>query len=237
MADIAKAMEMSHRKGGMIGAGAGPFHVVGQNCELAPNLSWQDGFDNVDNQTRLIRILPDTAAVSVEKSPSVDCGLMANLYSSLGEPGPVLKITATKRKGPEKSFTECIRKGLSAACHASQIVSLGGVFVVRAGKALYHVMPDFPSEKELPFRNREQLDQWLTYHDFSAPMVCLSVLHSADPEKLGLRMEHTHCFSPSGMNGGGHYHHESDEADEPIEYEAYFNTAKLLYRVDQPAIV
>lgn len=68
-------------------------------------------------------------------------------------------------------------------------------------------------------------------------MVCLSVLHSADPEKLGLRMEHTHCFS-TDKDEGGHYHHDSlpdENDDEEIEYEAYFNTAKVLYRIDMPS--
>ncbi|PWY91189.1 DUF1907-domain-containing protein [Aspergillus heteromorphus CBS 117.55] len=236
MPDIAKAMEMSSARGSLIGAGAGPFHVVGQNCELAPNLSWQDGFENLDNQTRIVRIRRDTGAVSLQKSTCPDCALMVNLYGSLGEPGPVIKITARKRKGPEKSFTGCIRKGLLAAYSESRTVSLGGAFLVKAGKARFHVMPDFPSEEELPFKDRNQLENWLTYHDYEAPIVCLSVLHSADPDNaMGLRIEHTHCFSPLGDNAGGHYHYDVEGAEE-IEYEAYFNTAKAIYRVDMPVV-
>ncbi|WYZ34577.1 hypothetical protein EsH8_I_000853 [Colletotrichum jinshuiense] len=236
MPEISKSMEMSPQKGGLIGAGAGPFHVIGQNSELAPNISWQGGLDNVDNQSRVIQIRRDTGAVSVETSPSVDCGLMVNLYGSLGEPGPVLKITARGRKGPEKSFTECIRKGLNAAYGDDKTVSLGGAFVVKSGKATYHIMPDFPPEHDLPFKNRKQVDDWLTFHNFDAPIVCLSVLHSADPNNvMGLRIEHTHAFSPVGDNAGGHYHYEADGMAEEIEYEGYFNTAKIIYRVDRPA--
>jgi len=112
---------------------------------------------------------------------------------------------------------------------------MGGVFLIRKGKALYHVMPDFPSE--LPFTDRHELNRWLTYHHFPAPMVCLTVFHSCDAEKLGLRMEHTHCFSADGKDEGGHYHHDllaGDDGAEDIEYEAYFNTAKVLYRIDKP---
>lgn len=232
MTEVAKSMEMSSERGSILGAGAGPFHVVGRNCELSPNFSWNSGFDNVDNQTRFIQIKNN--AVSTEKSSSLDCALMANLYGSLGDPGPVIKITARKRKGPEKSFTECIQKALHATYGDSQTISLGGTFLAKSGKALYHVMPDFPPENELPFRDREQLNDWLTYHDFDGPVVCLSVLHSADPgKKMGLRMEHTHGFSPVGKNTGGHYHYEAD-GDEDVEYEGYFNTAKAIYRVDMP---
>jgi hypothetical protein len=235
MVELAEAMEMSLQRGSLIGAGAGPFHVIGQNCELASNLSWQSGFEHVDNQTRFAKISNDTGAVGVDKSPSLDCGLMINLYGSLGEPGTVLHITARNRKGDEKSFSECIQKALHAAYGDSQTVSLGGVFLVRSGTARYHIMPDFPKEKDLPFKDRKQVEDWLSYHDFDGPIVCLSVLHSADPDKtMGLRMEHTHCFSAIGKDAGGHYHYDVDDAVEDIEYEAYFNTAKLIYRVDRP---
>ena len=50
MTEIAKAMDMRSDKGSLIGAGAGPYHVIGQNCDLAPNLSWQGGLENIKNQ-------------------------------------------------------------------------------------------------------------------------------------------------------------------------------------------
>ncbi|KAJ4377631.1 hypothetical protein N0V83_000458 [Neocucurbitaria cava] len=235
--DIAKAMDMDSAKGGIIGAGAGPFHQVGQNCELMPNISWEDGIETIDNQTWLARMDDKTGAVSVERSPSLDCALMINLYGSSGAPGPVLKITAQRRKGPEESFTECIQKGLAAAWGDTRTVSLGGAFIVKSGRARYHVMPDFPPDEKLPFESRKQLNDWLTYHDFDSPMVCLSVLHSADPaQKMGLRMEHTHCFAPAGQNRGGHYHGDVDGYGEDIAYEGYFNTAKVLYRIERPAV-
>ena len=238
MADIAKAMEMDEDKGSLIGASAGPFHVVGQNCELAPNLSWEGGLGNVVNGTRVAQIRRHSGAVSVDKTESQDCALMVNLFGSSGNPGHVIKITARSRTGDEKSFPACIQKALHSAYGDSRIVSLGGVFVVKSGRARYHIMPDFPSEQELPFRKREDLEKWLTYHEFYGPIVCLSVLHSADPgQALGLRMEHTHAFSPLGENAGGHYHYDVSEGDDDIEYEAYFNTAKVLYRIDRPEVI
>lgn len=62
-----------------------------------------------------------------------------------------------------------------------------------------------------------------------APLVCLSVFHSFDPG-LSLRMEHTHCFSKHSQ--GGHYH--DDVTPDVVEYEAYFNVAKAIYRIDRP---
>lgn len=235
---LARAMEMSPSRGSLIGAGAGPFHHLGTNAELAPNLSWENGFENIDNQTHYAAVNRADGSVVVEKCPSTDCALMMNLFGSSGLPGDVLKITARGRSGTQKSFTECIRHALRAAYGDSRPISLGGVFVIKRGRANYHVMPDFPSA---PFESPAQLNAWLTYHEFAAPVVCLSVLHSADPGKeMGLRMEHTHCFSADGGNRGGHYHYDMDAGgeggQEEVDYEGYFNTAKVIYRIDRPEV-
>ncbi|KAF2018430.1 DUF1907-domain-containing protein [Aaosphaeria arxii CBS 175.79] len=237
MKEIAKAMEMDYSKGSLIGAGAGPFHQVGRNCELVPNFSWEGGMENINNQSYIAQIAGGTGAPGVQKSPSLDCALMINLYGSSGNPGPVLKITARKRKGAEKSFTECIRKALNTAFGESRTVSLGGAFLVKSGRARYHIMPDFPPADDLPFSSAKQLNDWLTYHDFDGPVVCLSVLHSADPDKkMGLRMEHSHGFSATKADAGGHYHYDMDGHNEDIEYEGYFNVANFIYRIAKPEV-
>lgn len=236
--EIAREMQMSPNQGHLLGAGAGPFHVIGMNSELAPNLSWRDGFKNLTNRTYYAKIDSDTKKPVLERSPCADCALMMNLYGSEGKPGPVLKITARGRKGSFKSFTECIRQTLAQHYGDSTPVSMGGVFVIRQGKARFHIMPDFPPQEEMPFKNAKQLNDWLTYHDFEAPIVCLTVFHSVDPRReLGLRIEHTHCFSEDGGNRGGHYHYDLDEdAGGEVEYEAYFNTAKVIHRIDKPVV-
>ncbi|KAF2105413.1 hypothetical protein BDV96DRAFT_592494 [Lophiotrema nucula] len=247
MLELARGMEMDidrvDARGGLIGAGAGPCHAVGRNCELVPNLSFyqpRDGELEVDNKTCVAQI--KDGMPRVEKSPSRECALMVNLFGSRGDPGPVLKITAKKRIGKEKSFTECIRRGLVEAFGDERMISLGGAFVVRSGICHYHIMPDFPPQskgQDYTWTTAKELNDWLTYHDFSAkevgPIVCLSVLHSADPEKLGLRMEHTHCASMEGKAAGGHYHGDV-EGEEEVEYEGYFNTAKTMYRIDRPEV-
>ncbi|ERT01945.1 hypothetical protein HMPREF1624_00240 [Sporothrix schenckii ATCC 58251] len=232
--EIMDRMEM--QDGLVIGAGAGPFHHVGGNTELMPNLSYTDGVAN--NQTRFARIVPATETDSVRDiatgtlahrcrplpaPKSTDSALLTNLYGSDGAPGDVLKIVAHGRKPDSPDFTAAIQSVLRSTYN--QPVSLGGVFVLRRGRALLHVMSDFKTEPRLPGNK----DNWLKFFDVAAPLTCLSVVHTLDPG-LRLHLEHTHCFSERGE--GGHFHHDSTPAD--AEYEAYFNTAKVIYRIDAP---
>lgn len=243
MIDCAQMMGLPPKHGQLLGAGAGPFHVLGQNTELAANLSWTGGYTHVTNATRFIAVQGSTdngrPKIVCRASPSTDCALMMNLYGSDGVTGPVLRVTAKGRKGQEKSFPEFLRQALQTAFGEDRQIAVGGVFVIKSGIAKFHVMPDFPSEEDLPFPDRSAVEEWLTFHHFKAPMVCLTVFHTADPRRLGLRMEHTHCFSADGKDEGGHYHYdllpdETDSAGTEVEYEAYFNTATELVRIDQP---
>ncbi|OAA60316.1 mgc81809 protein [Niveomyces insectorum RCEF 264] len=239
--ETAKLMKLDPDRGSLIGAGAAPNHVHGINSELAPNLSWQGGFDhNVNNLSRSVRIVPGDAAKGVADSVgsifsgSTECSLMVNVYGSLGLPGPVIKVTARGRRGTAGSISEFMRTALRDVYGADRQVSLGGVFVLKSGRANFHVMPDFPSGDQLPFKDRKAVDSWLTFHHFAAPIVCLSTFHSADLHNLGLRMEHTHCFSVD-KPVGGHYHYDLvGEGEEEVEYEGYFNVADTLVRIDQP---
>lgn len=232
--EVMDLMEM--QDGLVIGAGAGPFHHVGFNTELVPNLAFKNGVAN--NQTRFVKIVPATDGDTVKDiatgtlahrcaplPTSTDSALLTNLYGSDGLPGDVLKIVAKGRKENSPHFMAAIQEALRNKYDENQPISLGGVFVFRAGRALLHVMPDFQKEPRLPGNK----DNWLKYFDVSAPLTCLSVMHSRDPG-LNLHPEHTHCFSERGE--GGHFHHDSTPAD--AEYEAYFNTAKVIYRIDGP---
>jgi len=208
-------------RGFILGAGAGPFHVVGVNSELMPNMSY-DG-DQVTNLTHYAKI-DDQGDCQCDKISSLDCCFMANLFGSDGAPGKVLKIMVKVRTG-KLNFTETIQKALKAE-YGERAISIGGVFVIRRGKANLHVMPDF---SKTPLKNRDEVNKWLRYFEMSAPLTCLSVFHSHDPG-LDLRIEHTHCFSDH--NDGGHYHDDTTPND--VEYEAYFNVANTLYRIDKP---
>ncbi|OQE22263.1 hypothetical protein PENSTE_c010G10284 [Penicillium steckii] len=244
--ELATDMQISPFGGSLIGAGAAPFQDIGHNAELAPNISWKPAGNHqkpdfsdhstleIRNNTRIIEV-NDEKLPSCDGTSSTNCALMANIYGSNGQPGLVLKVKARGRIG-DQNFTNCIRHGLRDTYGDSRPISLGGVFLLKKGKAKFHVMPDFPSKKDLPFRDREQLEkEWLTYHVFKAPIVCLTVFHSADPELLDLRMEHTHCFDAEGDKKGGHYHYDIQEDDFEVEYEAYLHPASTIYRIDRPA--
>ncbi|KAH0833757.1 hypothetical protein AYO21_04498 [Fonsecaea monophora] len=277
---IAGQVGMSPATGFMLGAGAGPFYVLGQNSELMPNFAYGTaaggGEDVVRNRTHYAKITPsDTVCCAQIPQASTGFAFMCNLFCSDGVPGQCLHVTARSRTGP-LNFTESIQHGLQAT-FGDKLISLGGVFLIKKGKARLHVMPDFPTQ---PFNSRADVERWLRYFDMSfdagggadtgakdkhaegggsggggdgdgdGPLVCLSVLHSGDDAGLGLRMEHTHCFtvpsSPSSADAdanlnkdrettkGGHYHYDLDETMDEIEYEGWFNVAETLYRVDQP---
>jgi hypothetical protein len=221
--ELMKSMEMGEERGFVLGAGAGPFHVVGVNSELAPNLSYENG--KIVNLTHVAKIDEKGGCVcEIVPGDSKDCALMANLFGSEGSTGEVLKISAKIRTG-KLDFISTIQDALKSN-YGDRPVSMGGVFVIKKGKAMLHVMPDFSKEP----MEVAQVKDWLKFFEMRAPLICLTAFHSYDPG-LDLRMEHTHCFSEHGE--GGHYHYDS--TPDEVEYEAYLNTAKSLYRIDQPA--
>ncbi|RWS12884.1 Ester hydrolase-like protein [Dinothrombium tinctorium] len=210
----------------VIGAACAPFHVTGVNCELIPNLAFKKDENEcltIANETHAAKI-DERGECELFKLDSVECCLLGNVFVCEGKPGKVLKINAKKRIGNE-NFTESIRNIIREK-YGENIISLGGVFLIKQGTAKLHIMPDFSTT---PLNTEEQVNEWLKFFSMKAPLICLSVFHSYD-DNLELRMEHTHCFSTHGA--GGHYHY--DITPDEIEYEAYFNVAETLYRVDAP---
>ncbi|KAH9892116.1 hypothetical protein F4778DRAFT_750916 [Xylariomycetidae sp. FL2044] len=198
---------------------------------------------SINSQTHYAKIDKSDGRRVCARTDSTNAALLVNLFGSSGDRGPVLKISARGRTGPD-NLISCVRRAVHEHYGDDRQVSLGGAFVIRRGTARFHIMPDFPPPEKLPWKDVKEIDDWLHYHDFAAPMVCLTVFHSADARGLGLRMEHTHCFAAEGedLNRGGHYHYDlrptgdgEGEEDEEIEYECYLNTAKILYRIQPPA--
>jgi hypothetical protein len=126
---------------------------------------------------------------------------MANLFASEGKPGNVLRVNVKKRIDSE-NFVTSLRNALNLH-FGKKPVSLGGVFLLKSGKAKLHIMPDF---SKTALQSNEDVDNWLNFYNMKSPLICLSVFHSSDPG-LDLRMEHTHCFSDHGE--GGHYHYDT----------------------------
>ncbi|KAK5229411.1 hypothetical protein LTR99_001643 [Exophiala xenobiotica] len=255
---ISRQTDMSPSSGLMIGAGAGPFYVLGQNSELMPNFAYGTAAgatgspkEATRNRTHYAKITPSDGVSCCRLPDSSGFGLMCNLFCCDGTPGPCLHIKAKSRTGRDNSLTRTIQKAVKAAFDNNQLVSLGGVFLIKSGKANLHVMPDFPASPG--FNNHDDVEKWLRYFDMEfgrdspegeGPLVCLSVLHAGDDKGLGLRMEHTHCFTEAkedgsgstetGTSKGGHYHYDLDETRGEVEYEGWFNVAECVYRVDPP---
>ncbi|GMT09057.1 hypothetical protein PFISCL1PPCAC_354, partial [Pristionchus fissidentatus] len=210
-----------HPEAFAFGPGAGPWPIVGVNCEMVADVNCASGRVG----TRIARLEKDSYALEQISKPVFS--LMANLAVSDAESGQrVVHIKAKKRLG-STNFPDSLRAALVAA-FPQQLVSLGGFFILRSGKAKLHVMPDFPgcghfaSEKEIG-------SEWLKYFEMAAPLVCATVMHSNEGGSHKLRVEHTHCYSDHG--DGGHYHY--DTTPDEVEYEGWFAPASAVYRIDE----
>lgn len=107
-------------------------------------------------------------------------------------------------------------------------IGLGGVFLLKEGKAKQHVMDQF-SEK--PIKTEEELNDWLTFHEMRSPLVAVGTMVTNEAD-LDLRLQHFHSFSKH--NEGGHYHY--DVSPDTVEYEGYFNVGHRIVRIDKPEV-
>ncbi|KAE9418757.1 hypothetical protein Angca_003366 [Angiostrongylus cantonensis] len=176
----------------VFGPGAGPWKVVGRNCEMVADAN----FATAKVATKIASLPPGYSPpykMGVIDSPKFS--LMANLAVSEPGPGEVLHCKCSVRIGKD-NFPETIRKAL-AKHYGKRCVSLAGIFLLGEGEAKLHVMPDFPG---CQFSSTEEVNKWLQFFTMKAPLVCASVFHSYDPGHK-LRMEHTHCYSCHGDAG------------------------------------
>lgn len=207
----------------IVGAGAGPHNYVGVNSELMANVVVGNKSYNGSRAAKV------DAAGKCElltlPQEQTGCALMLNMFASEGKGGKVLKIQAKRRTG-ETNLVSCLRQALENH-YGDKPVGLGGTFRLVQGKAKIHVMPDF---SPVPLTCDADVNKWLRFFDMEAPMVFLSTLISKDPG-LDLRIEHSHGY---GDDRGGHYHF--DTTPDIVEYEAYYNVAEFMYRVDKPVV-
>ncbi|GFR72793.1 ester hydrolase C11orf54-like protein [Elysia marginata] len=207
----------------VIGAGAGPNHVFGWNCELICNARL--GGEEPCDKTKISRVQDDGSYLQLE-SNSGKFSLMGNFLISEGKPGKVLEVKVSHRTG-KQNFVGCLHDTLAQHYGDSKGVGLGGTFLLKTGKANIHVMPEFLKEA---METDEQTHNWLKFYDMDAPLVHVGEVVSADPQGLHLRQEHFHCFSEHGQ--AGHYHF--DTTPETASYLGYFNVAEAVYRIDLP---
>lgn len=207
----------------VVGAGAGPFEFINQNCEGIFNMKvFANG--TIINENHIVRT--KGAGIEVTKVPNNEtrAALLGNIFLSEGKSGKVLKVTASNRTGDE-NFISAMRVGLTEKYSADKFVGLGGVFVMKKGTANIHVMAPF---SETPLDSDEKLNSWLTFHNFTGPLVAVGdfVSHQTD---FKLRFQHFHVFSDH--NEGGHYHY--DITPEIVEYEGFFDVAERIILIDK----
>lgn len=205
------------------GAGAGPFELINQNCEGIFNMKvFQNG--TIVNENHIARTKGSAVEVTGVPNNETRAALLGNIFLTEGKTGKVLKVTAKNRTGAE-NFISSMRIGLTEKYSEGSPVALGGVFVVKVGTVHVHVMDDF---SKTPINTDADLNNWLTFHDFPAPIIALGnfVSHETD---FKLRLQHFHAYSDE--NKGGHYHH--DTTAEIVEYEGYFNVVERIILIDK----
>lgn len=232
---VAQTVGMSARQGVVIGASAAPIHHLGTNAEYMPNVLYE-GLEGVSAKklTNLSRYskIDDSGSVVVEQIANdvTAFALLANLFTADGFPGPLVHVRVKGRKG-QLGFSDSIRDGLKGG-FGSRLISMGGVFAMSNGRANLHTMAHSVDQ---PFK-REVKHPWLRWFNGEAPLVGLTVFHSGDDRGCQLRGEHTHCFSIDGDGLGGHFNGDVDGTRETVEYEAWLNTADIVYRIDAPML-
>ncbi|XP_057658545.1 ester hydrolase C11orf54 homolog isoform X1 [Diorhabda carinulata] len=209
----------------IIGPGAGPNPYIGANCEGIYNLLIESG--SVTKQLTRISKVDENDDKSVQillPDNETRLALLGNLYFSEGKPGKVIKVHAKKRIG-EHNLITAIRTAVENE-YKDKLVGIGGVFLLKEGKAKQHVMRDF---SKTPIKNEEMLNKWLKFYNMSAPLIAVGTLVNGDGG-LDLRVQHFHSFSHHGE--AGHYHY--DTTPETVEYLGYFNVGEEIYRIDRP---
>lgn len=140
----------------------------------------------------------------------------------------MLKVVSRNRTG-EENFISAMRKGLSEYYFQNEVVGLGGVFVMKSGRAFVHVMDDFSTT---PINTDVELNEWLTFHELESPIVALGDFVSQETD-FKLRLQHFHSYSRH--NHGGHYHY--DTTPDIVEYEGYFNVVNRIIIVDKSSAI
>jgi len=209
----------------VIGAGAGPFPLLGTNVEGIFNFK-VDPSGMVSNNSHVAQVNPQLQC-TLHKLPQDEtrCALLGNLLLSEGLPGQVLHVNCKVRIGSD-DFIAAIRRTLAA--HFNETVGLGGVFILKNGKAKQHVMQDF---SKTPINTEEELNTWLKFYEMPAELINVGILVT-DEAGLDLRLQHFHSFSTHGW--GGHYH--IDTTPDVVEYDGYFVVGKRIVRVDKPLV-
>lgn len=106
------------------------------------------------------------------------------------------------------------------------IAGVGGVFVLEKGNAYHHIQSNCSTK---PLDTLDKISKWLQYRIIPAPLISLGTFVTGKLD-VDLRPQHFHSFTKS--NWGGHFYH--DTTPDIVKYEAFFNIAERVIRVDRP---
>lgn len=110
-------------------------------------------------------------------------GLLLNLFLSEGKSGKVLKVHCKKRTG-SLNFIESIRLAL-LDFYKEKCVGLGGMFMIKTGKAYQHVMRDF---SKTPINSEEELNKWLKFYEMPAQLNAVGTLITNENVSIFLKL-------------------------------------------------
>lgn len=213
--------------GTLLGAGAGPWPHAGTNCEGVFDLTVLPG-EPPRQGSGIVLVRGDGYEARPLPPDETRAALLGNFLVCGGEAGPVVRVEARGRRGT-RDFVTAVRDTL-AAHYGQRDVALGGVVVLRAGTARYHVMPDFSKRA---INTDKDLQAWLRFFELRAPLVNVGTLVTgAVVQELDLRPQHFHGRGARGDGG----HHHVDTSPDVAHYEALLVPAVELVRVDAPPV-
>ena len=257
---ISSSIKHSPENSLFIGAGACDAKYVGVNSELMENIYLTSDPKSTINKSICAKLDENGNPLTFPHT-STHFSMLANLLCSRGEQeGNLLHIKVSNRKNDEKNFVGNVNNALRKIekrgflffnfsfffiifflFHkfflifflfglGEKAIGISGVIHIPNGRIHAHIMPDFPRRDLL---SPTEVNNWLKFIDFDAPVTCLSVFITDDFDKLGLRLEHTHFFSTKQTNVGGHYHYDLSPE---TTYDAYFQICEKVFRIE-PALI
>lgn len=137
MADIAASIAFPGAS--IFGSSAADAVHVGCNAELMPT-------ENLKEKIRasMVASVDVNSKCELKDYASDRVGYLGNLFASEGAPSQVFRVEVRHRTTAETNFVTCMREGLEKA-FPKKAIGMGGVFQLKSGNFMAHVMPDFKS--------------------------------------------------------------------------------------------
>jgi hypothetical protein len=159
----------------------GPWQLFDQNCEGIVNLKVEDNGQFI-NESYVARVVtPDKIELLKVDEKETRCTLMGNVFVCEGKTGKVLKVSVKERIGND-DFMKAMRNAM-LEYFPNETIGLGGMFILKSGKANHFVMSDF---SETPIETEENLKNWLNFHEFKSPLVAVGTILVSEMKTISL---------------------------------------------------